>query len=307
LPRWVAVLDETTRWLWTAVGEPLATALGGWGIGSVTLVPMGLLGLLPLHAAWVEDSSKEFGRRHLLDDVCISYAPNAQSLVAAQTAIRSGADSILAIDEPWPVLGQALAGSEQEVAAAVACFPGHATLLRHQDATKARVLESLAGHEVVHLSCHGIARPDRPLESLLLMAFDEPITLADLLGRRLDGTRLIVLSACETAFPGTELLDEVVSLPSGLLQAGAAAAIGSLWSVEDLATMLLLSRFYKLWQTEGLPIAEALRQAQRWVRNLSWEDRAAALPGLNFTGSGDHGPRPYANAYWWAAFELTGN
>jgi CHAT domain-containing protein len=306
MPGWPTVLDETTRWLWASVGGPLYEALEDVGITRATLVPMGALGLLPLHAAWVEDASRETGRRYLMDDVCITYAPSAESLVSARVAVRGEVGSILAVDEPWPVLGSPLLGSELEVAAAVASFPGKATVLRHHNATRRAVLESLAGHAVVHLSCHGIANPDRPLESQLLMAFDEPITLADLLDSRLDDTRLLVLSACETALPGAQLIDEVVSLPAGLLQAGAAAAIGSLWSVEDLATMALLCRFYQLWRNEDQPPAEALRQAQSWLRDLTREERAAVFPGIDFTGSGESGPRPYANPFWWAAFGLTG-
>jgi hypothetical protein len=304
---WLAVLDETTHWLWIAFGERLLKALGESGARTAMLVPLRLLGLLPLHAAWVEVPTAKTGRRYLSDDVLISYAPNAQSIMATRAAITGQVDSILAIDEPWPVAGSPIAGSASEVAAAVASFRNAAIVLRHHNATRDRVLESLAGQGVVHMSCHGISWPDRPLDSMLAMAFDEPITLADILASRLDGTRLVVLSACEKAFPGQELLDEVVSLPAGLLQAGAAAAIGSLWSVDSVATMVLLTRFYQLWRTDGLPLSEALREAQMWVRDLTRKDLTATFPGIDFTGHGDAGHRPYANPHWWAAFALTGS
>ena len=56
--------------------------------------------------------------------------------------------------------------------------------------------------------------------------------------------RLAVLSACETAQPGTELPDEVVALPTGLLQAGVAGIVASQWSVPDRATAMLMAEFY---------------------------------------------------------------
>jgi hypothetical protein len=150
--------------------------------------------------------------------------------------------------------------------------------------------------------------PDDPLRSSLLLARDRELTLADLLTRRLDETRLVVLSACQTALPGVEVLDEVVSLPAGLLQTGAAAAIGSLWSVDDLATMLLLRHFYELWRSHGLSLAEALRGAGDWLRNLTRTQRdaafpKAAFPTLDFSHSGEPGDHPYAHPYWWAGWD----
>ena len=73
--------------------------------------------------------------------------------------------------------------------------------------------------------------------------------------------RLAVLSACETATIGEELVDEVVNFPTGMLQAGAAACIGSLWSVSDVSTALLMRRSYELWRA-GIGPSEALRCAQ---------------------------------------------
>jgi CHAT domain-containing protein len=191
------------------------------------------------------------------------------------------------------------------VAAAAATFP-HTVSLPHQRATRAAVLAELDTAAVIHFSCHGRAVPGDPLQSSLLLAWDEQLTLADLLTRQLQQTRLVVLSACQTALPGAELLDEVVSLPATLLQAGAAAAIGSLWSVDDFATALLLGRFYALWRRgEGCSLAAALQGAQAWLRALTPAERDAAL-GFAASRSGDPDPHPYAGPHWWAGFILTG-
>lgn len=116
---------------------------------------------------------------------------------------------------------------------------------------------------------------------------DEPLTLRDLLrGSPLDA-RLAVLSACETAVPGVDLPDEVVSLPTGLLQAGAAGVVGSLWAVSDLSTMVLMARFYALWRSDGLDPPEALRRAQQWVRDTPNGVKRDMCPGIGEL-SGDH-------------------
>src|SRR5262249_16292753 len=62
-------------------------------------------------------------------------------------------------------------------------------------------------------------------------------------------------------------IDEYVGLPSGFLFAGATCVVASLWSVPDLATAVLMGRFYANWRERGLHIGAALREAQRWLRD----------------------------------------
>jgi CHAT domain-containing protein len=63
--------------------------------------------------------------------------------------------------------------------------------------------------------------------------------------------------------PGTDLPDEVVALPTGLLQAGVAGIVASQWSVPDRATAMLMAEFYRCWRRDRLAPAAALRAAQR--------------------------------------------
>jgi CHAT domain-containing protein len=94
------------------------------------------------------------------------------------------------------------------------------------------------------------------------------LRLRDLLTMRLR-LRLAVLSACETLPPGTDLPDEVVSLPTGLLQAGVGGIVASLWAVPDRATAMLMIEFYRRWRWDKLTPAEALRRAQQWLRDTT--------------------------------------
>ena len=81
------------------------------------------------------------------------------------------------------------------------------------------------------------------------------VTLRELLNDYRLQVRLAVLSACETALPGTELPDEVVALPTGLLQAGVAGVVASQWSVPDRATAMLMAEFYRRWSLGEVPVA----------------------------------------------------
>lgn len=94
----------------------------------------------------------------------------------------------------------------------------------------------------------------------------------------LHGTRLVVLSACETAL-GNYSFEGVYGLPRGFKQAGVESLLVSLWSVNDRSTSLLMSEFYRYW-LEGKPVREALEQAVREVRKL------------------------YPQPYYWAPFVL---
>jgi CHAT domain-containing protein len=62
-----------------------------------------------------------------------------------------------------------------------------------------------------------------------------------------------------------ELAEEALGFPATLLSEGVVGMIGTLWPVSDLSTALLLERFYHQWRA-GLPPAQALWSAQRWLR-----------------------------------------
>ncbi len=280
---WFAALDNTTKWLWDTAMCPIVAEMLKFHFStppaspiSVTLIPVGRLGLLPLHAAWTSDSTKPTGRRYALDDLLITYSPNARSLAKAQDiANRVLSDKLLAVDEPKPQPKDAGAGplpnSEYEVATVCSYFSEqHRRVFRHEQAACGAVLNALNESTVLHFSCHGSADFLEPLNSGLLMANGERLTLKMMLALRLNSIRLAVLSACETGIPDfRKLPDEVVSLSAGMLQAGMGGVMASLWSVYDSSTMMLMAYFYELWQKQGMEPPEALRQAQIWMRDTT--------------------------------------
>jgi len=77
----------------------------------------------------------------------------------------------------------------------------------------------------------------------------------------LQGTELVVLSACETGLGGQSNGEGVFGLRRGLQEAGADAVMMSMWSVPDQETQELMALFYQKW-LGGMDKPEALRQAQ---------------------------------------------
>ncbi len=149
----------------------------------------------------------------------------------------------------------------------------------------------LKDYGILHFATHGLIDSARPQLSALILS------LVDGRGRPRDGflrlydiyslelaADLVVLSGCRTAL-GREIRGEGLhSLARAFFQAGASRVMASLWSVQDEATAVLMSRFYRALFEDRLPPAAALRAAQISM----WRD-----------------PQ-FRDPYYWAAFVLQG-
>jgi tetratricopeptide (TPR) repeat protein len=277
---WFEALESTLRWLGQAVMGPVLEALATFlplG-GLVRLVPGGWLALLPLHAAILtadrgpqtavaqtatEPSAvSRLPSVYALDHYTFAYVPSAQALYHARAAAARPADSLLAVDNP----DGTLTFSTMEIAEALRHFPA-SRRLAGKEATLQAVRQALPDHAVLHFSTHGWAGWGESEVSGLKLA-DGNLYLRDLFDLHLERARLGILSACESGLPGMKLLEEVVSLPAVMMQAGVPGVLGSLWAVNDLSTAMLIARFYENWRERGLDLPQALREAQRWLRDL---------------------------------------
>ena len=306
---WEKCLDDMTRWIWDAAIGPIAETMAQHR--RAVLLPAGELGMLPLHAAWTQDPETG-SRTYALDRLLLTYAPNTRALAASQrSAATHNPEPLLVIDAP----GIDLTAVSTEAALVRQGFANEFTAAPTADLPH-EVIPALRAHGTAHFACHGIADVTEPLNSALLLARGR-LTLRDLLSHGPFALRLAVLSACETAVPGSELPDEVIGLPAGFLEAGAAGVIGSQWAVPDTSTLLVMARFYELWRDKkaGMPAAEALRQAQIWVRDASNGDKQARFPECTPPNLQDASParrrfwetaNSHSHLRSWAAFAFYG-
>jgi CHAT domain-containing protein len=323
LVRWFDALEAMTRWLWEIMG-PIMTALN-CGEPAI-LIPTGGLGLLPLHAAWTEDPAHTTGRCYAMDIARLRYAPNARMLLIPPATFDQP-QTLLVVQEPQPVTGRPLPNADGEAAVAAASFP-NVIQLPHEKALCDDVLRLLPECVFAHFACHGAANFDAPLESSLVMANDDLLTVRQLVNLHLKSARLAVLSACEAGIPGPKLPDQVIGLPAGFLQAGFVGVIAPLWFVDDSSTAMLMVRFYMNWRgADHLAPMDALLKAQAWVRDttnaqkiLYFRDEVARLSS-NSSDSLSHfvkavcaelnekppEKRDYANPFYWAGFEYIGS
>ncbi|MGW3347089.1 CHAT domain-containing protein [Nonomuraea rubra] len=294
-----AVLENLSAWMEQAVLAPIRRLLPGEPV--ITLILSGKLGMLPLIPG--EDTTP-----------CFALAPSSAALVAAGQALtRAGSRAPLAVVDPRPSSAAELPWAGVEHAALARRHPDLVSLAG-PDATAEAVARAWPRHGSIHFACHGLALPDRPRDSHLLLAGDARLTVTDLQrGRPLWGVRLCYLSACDTAIAGTTDPNEALGLPSALIQIGAAGVVAAQWPIADMAAAVLAVKFYDLWDHGSHP-APALHRAQRWLRDAGRSDisrllhaAAPGLPGLPaLLAELPLAPRPFAAPYFWAAFCYTG-
>jgi CHAT domain-containing protein len=267
--------------------DDVAKALSWSGVQKVRIIPFGLLGLFPFPAVLVQAIHGD--KRCLGDLFEVTLAPSARALEAAEKrAANLDRTTHPCILVAGGVKELPFTRTEVNTVQQIALQFGHGEknvhYLRSQAISKEKIVDVLKRSWYAHLAVHGIYQPDNPQHSHLLLKDEKAarqehrIFLAEALERKttdgraaldLEGVRLLVLSACETAVIDVrQAPDEVMGLASGFLQAGAAGVIASLWAVDDRATYLLMSRFARLYldPRRGWSPARALAEAQRWLR-----------------------------------------
>jgi len=167
------------------------------------------------------------------------------------------------------------------------------SLSEQSEATESKI-KSLKGSTLVHIATHGYflqdaesgglgvdsenAKNNPLLRSGLLLAGaaktmsgevlpnlesndNGVLTAYEAMNLNLNGTDLIVLSACETGLGDVRAGEGVYGLQRAFIVAGAKAMVMSLWKVDDAATQALMTNFYTNLSKGGSKL-KAFKQAQ---------------------------------------------
>ena len=218
-----------------------------------------------------------------------------------------------------------LAGTRGEIEVVETSWRDHtaepAVVYLGDQATESRFKQESAGKRVIHLAAHGyllgsicgsesrqkfgmedryFARANPLVLSGLYLAGanktlegaaepggeDGILTAYEVSALDLNGTRLVVLSACRTALGKVEEGEGTYGLRRAFQMAGVRTVVSTLWPIPDKATSEMMGALYVGW--EG-PISLALQRVQ-----------LERLRALRASGETDH---PYS----WAAFMATGD
>jgi CHAT domain-containing protein/tetratricopeptide (TPR) repeat protein len=290
--------------------EPLADTLPADGT-PVVVEPHGPLWLLPFAALQAADGS------WLADRCPLLHSPSGNVLDEIRREPDYGAPgelSTLVVGNPaMPTLVRQgdlevelapLPGAEAEARAIAGIFPSARTTLLLGDAADwASVVAQMPLHGIVHLSTHGLANADKPLDSFIVLGPPGEGTLKTLAQHRQQTTGwsqyhflrqfledqghrglltaeqilylplpadLVTLSACQTGL-GQISGDGMIGLARSFLVAGARAVLVSQWSVSDTATAELMLSFYRYY-VDFDDKALALQRAMQDLRAMPQYD-----------------------------------
>jgi CHAT domain-containing protein len=206
-----------------------------------------------------------------------------------------------------------LGGTAEEARSIQALFPT-ATLLSGSKATEA-ALKEVTAPSILHLATHGFFLTDTELpfdksvaarnasatsknENPLLRSGlalaganqhresgdDGILTALEASGLNLWGTKLVVLSACDTGLGEVRTGEGVYGLRRSFALAGAESMVMSLWPVSDYVTRELMTGYYKNLK-QGMGRSEALRQVQ--LEMLKKDSRKHPFYWASFIESGN--------------------
>jgi len=117
---------------------------------------------------------------------------------------------------------------------------------------------------------------------------DGIVTAEKILGLNLHGTKMVVLSACDTGLGDVKSGEGVYGLRRAFTQAGAKSLVMSLWKVPDRETKELMVQFYRNIKSGEMNRCQALRQATLEQMKIAKQH---------------HG---YADPRYWGAFVFMG-
>ena len=230
--------------------------------------------------------------KYLLEDYAISYAPSASVLVlATENALRKEQvreESLLSVGNPDfdrednPGLTD-LQAAEAEAKAIASDYNNKSLVLLGTEATREKFLRSFMDVEVIHFAGHFVANRQSPGNSKLLFAGGD-LRSHELGAYKLPRARLVVLSACETAFERYDKSEGAIGVARTFLALGAPLVVASQWKVDSVPTRDLMIAFHRNRKEKRLTTAESLRRAQLEI--LSRKETAAP--------------------FYWAAFSLVG-
>lgn len=208
----------------------------------------------------------------------VSYAPSVSVQLGLRRPQGPLAGRLFAAGDP------SIAAAAPELQAIARLFPSGASTVLPAGVREEDLKNGLSGADVVHLALHGTFDATEPMLSHLSLApggkDDGRLTAAEMFALPLAGSRLVVLSGCETGRAEASRGNELQGMARALIYAGAPAMVLSQWRVDSESTALWMQTFYRSALSGSIPAAA--RDALNRVR---------ANPA-------------YRHPYYWAAFTV---
>lgn len=239
----------------------------------VLIVPQGELVGLPFEVLKEPD-----GGHFLIELHTVSYAPNASA------ALRSLQRPVPAVRAVTAIVDLDIDDGTRETAGIRSISGLQLRVLNAADVVPGKLVQSLHGVESAHILLHGRFDAREPLLSTVgTTARSTPsLQAADLLAIPLRGTRLVVMSACESAELQHRVSNEIYGFPWVLLAAGSENVVTSRWRVNGATNGEWMKSFYAALAGGASPAT-------------------AAAGAMRAMLKADH-----TSPYYWAAMQVNG-
>jgi CHAT domain-containing protein len=250
----VGDVQQLSAALYEDLFAPLESELGG--AEAVYIVPDRFLYATPFSALF--DARR---RQYLIERHRVVISPSGTFLLRRSGRARSMRPALI-ISDPSAMSGPRLPAARREAAAIARFYPG-SILIQGTEATIRRFVAAAKRSALIHYAGH--AGIDDAGGGFLLLApsprDDGRLDAAAISRLRLNGTTLVILSACATMRGSTAHVEGMPSISRGFLTAGAPGVLGMLWEIDDESAASLLLAFHQHLSGRHLPSA-ALRDAQ---------------------------------------------
>ncbi|MEQ8466271.1 CHAT domain-containing protein [Coleofasciculus sp. E1-EBD-02] len=300
--RYLSSSQQLYQWLI----EPLATELDALNIDTLIFSMDAGLRTLPLAA--LHD-----GQQFLIEAYSLGLIPSVSLTDTRYQSLKNATILAMGASEFPDSTLSPLPAVPIELSTILAEFGQGKLLLNDQftlDNLKSQRQE--ASFDIVHLSTHASFPRDRNYNPYIQL-WQQRVGLNEL--RQVQWyapptVELLTLSACETAV-GNEQAE--MGFAGLAVQAGVKSALASLWKVDDLGTLAVMTEFYQQLNQETVSIkAEALRQTQLALLHSQVRIESSQLVGTSrdISVAKSLGNSPEINLshpYYWAGFTLIGS
>ena len=243
------------RKLYGWIIEPLQAELKRQNIDTLVIVPDGPLRTIPMAALY--DGKQFLGARYALattpglklTDPRPIERKNVRLMINGLTEAVQGFPGLPYVAEEVKTINSLYGG----------------TVLQNKDFVVPKMERALTDktYSIVHIASHG--QFSSSIDKTFILTYDSKLSmdaLENFLGLakyREDAVELLTLSACQTAAGDDRA---ALGLAGVAVKAGARSALATLWTVNDPASALLVSEFYRGLQDPSVSKAKALQQAQ---------------------------------------------
>jgi CHAT domain-containing protein/tetratricopeptide (TPR) repeat protein len=300
-----AITPAQTLYNWLI--SPIEADLEAAGVNTIIYAPDRTLRYIPLAA--LHDGTQWLTQRYRINHITATSLTDLNAAPRSTPSILAGAltEGPITVDVGDRSYRFSLLNYADDEINTISNLAPNSTPLLDTDFNRTRIERDANRHTILHLATHAKFLVGQPEDSFILFSDQERWTLADFKAGLLNLSQvdLVVLSACETGVDNTfGNGEEILGFGYLMQEAGARAAMASLWAVDDGGTQVLMTEFYDGLIRGNLSKAEALRQAQLALIRIGEEgDRG----GFEIAAAIELEPNDLSHPHYWAPFILIGN